>query len=300
MDIDILLILQRFRNGAGGVFASFFSKMTYLGETPAVILIMAVIYWSLDRRTGTYLMLGWSMNRLLNGLLKVTVCAYRPWIRDARIIPYGDSVTTATGYSFPSGHSANAASVYGGMLIRKDLSKALRYAMGALVLLVPFSRIYLGVHTPQDAAAGTAAGLMTMIFSLWVMKRTEADPAKERTAVITVLIMATAVSAYAALKSYPEDYVDGKLIVDGTKMARDTFKGAGGCCGFLAGWMLQRRFAGFSTDVPMGVRVSRSAAGIPFFYAVDLIIAPAVSGLIGGAAGAFIEAAGQETPASTQ
>ena len=57
MDIDILLILQRFRNGAGGVFASFFSKMTYLGETPVVVLIMAVIYWSLDRRTGTYLML---------------------------------------------------------------------------------------------------------------------------------------------------------------------------------------------------------------------------------------------------
>ncbi|MBO7699752.1 MAG: hypothetical protein J6S47_01575 [Eubacteriaceae bacterium] len=52
--------------------------------------------------------------------------------------------------------------------------------------------------------------------------------------------------------------------------------------------MLQRRFAGFSTDVPPGVRVSRSAVGIPFFYAVDLIIAPAVSGLIGGAAGAFM------------
>ncbi|MCR4893736.1 MAG: hypothetical protein K5911_03250 [Eubacteriales bacterium] len=91
---------------------------------------------------------------------------------------------------------------------------------------------------------------MTMILALWIMKRTEADPAKERTAVITVLIMAAAVSAYAALKSYPEDYVDGKLIVDGAKMARDTFKGAGGCCGFLAGWMLQRRFTGFSTDVP--------------------------------------------------
>ena len=46
--------------------------------------------------------MGWSGNRVVNGLLKVTVCAYRPWIRDARIIPYGDSKTTATGYSFPT------------------------------------------------------------------------------------------------------------------------------------------------------------------------------------------------------
>ncbi len=84
--------------------------------------------------------MGWSGNRVVNGLLKVTVCAYRPWIRDARIIPYGDSKTTATGYSFPSGHSMNGASLYGGGAIRKELPRVLRIVLGVILCLIAFSR----------------------------------------------------------------------------------------------------------------------------------------------------------------
>ena len=43
MDIDILLILQEFRNGIGAILADFFSKMTFMGELSTVIVIMAVL-----------------------------------------------------------------------------------------------------------------------------------------------------------------------------------------------------------------------------------------------------------------
>ena len=151
MDINILLGLQEFRNGAGAFLADFLLKMTYFGELNTVLVIMAVIYWCVSKDVGTYLLMGWSGNRILNGALKVTVCAYRPWIRDARILPYGDSINTATGYSFPSGHTMNAATVFGGGAVRKDLPGMLRAALGVMVVLVAFSRIYLGVHTPQDS-----------------------------------------------------------------------------------------------------------------------------------------------------
>ena len=94
---------------------------------------MAIIYWAVSKDFGAYLMMGWSGNRLVNGALKVTACAYRPWIRDARIVPYGNAITTATGYSFPSGHTMNAASIFGGGAVRKDLPKALRVAQGITV-----------------------------------------------------------------------------------------------------------------------------------------------------------------------
>ena len=119
MDIDILLALQDFRNGAGAFLAGFLSKMTWLGELNTALVLMALIYWCVRRDFGAYLLMGWSGNRLVNGLLKVTFCAYRPWIRDARIVPYGDSITTATGYSFPSGHTMNAETVYGGAAVRR-------------------------------------------------------------------------------------------------------------------------------------------------------------------------------------
>ena len=114
MDLNILLALQDFRNGAGSVLADFLLKMTFLGELNTVIIMMAIIYWSVSKELGTYLMMGWSGNRLVNGVLKVTFCAYRPWIRDARIIPYGNSISTATGYFFPSGHTMNGATIFGG------------------------------------------------------------------------------------------------------------------------------------------------------------------------------------------
>ena len=75
MDIDILLALQEFRNGSGAFLASFFSKMTWLGELNTAIVIMALIYWCISKDFGAYFLMGWSGNRLVNGL-------YRSWARN--------------------------------------------------------------------------------------------------------------------------------------------------------------------------------------------------------------------------
>ena len=131
MDINILLGLQEFRNGVGAFLTDFMFKMTFLGEVNTVLVIMAAIYWCFSKDFGTYLLMGWSGNRILNGALKVSVCAYRPWIRDARIVPYGDSMTTATGYSFPSGHTMNASTLYGGGAVRKELPGIMRIVLAA-------------------------------------------------------------------------------------------------------------------------------------------------------------------------
>ena len=86
--------------------------MTFLGEMNTVLVIMAVVYWCIDKDMGAYLMMGWSGNRLVNGMLKVTACVYRPWIQRCP----GRSECCHDGHGdrllFPSGHSMNAASVY--------------------------------------------------------------------------------------------------------------------------------------------------------------------------------------------
>ena len=289
MDIDILLALQSFRNGAGSILTDFLSKMTFLTELSSVLVIMALIYWSVSKELGTYLLMGWSGNRLVNGALKVTVCAYRPWIRDARIIPYGNAVTTATGYSFPSGHTMNGATVFGGGAMCKELPVILRVTLGIAVALVALSRTWLGVHTPQDVLVGAAAGLLVMGLTLRLMRWVEAHPEKDWIVVCAGLALGAAVALYAALKPYPEDYnAEGKLIVDGAKMANDTFKGVGYCTGFLIGWILERRFVGFSTEVPLAQRLTRAVVGLLSYYLVSLILAPLVKGWIPGSAGTLL------------
>ena len=289
MDIEILLGLQNFRNGTGGILSDFMSKMTFLGELNTVIVIMAIIYWCVSKEYGTYMLMGWSGNRLINGALKVTACAYRPWIRDARIIPHGNSITTATGYSFPSGHTMNAATVYGGAAFRRDLPKVLRVLLVIIAVLVGFSRNFLGVHTPQDVLTGIAAGLLMMWLTVLLMNWVEKHPDRDWIVVCAGIALAAAVAVYAGLKSYPEHLdAEGKLLVDGRKMANDTYKGAGWCAAFLTGWILERRFVRFSTDIPMARRFVRLAAGLLSYYAVSLIPVPLVKEWIGGPAGTIV------------
>ena len=289
MDINILLALQNFRNGTGAFLAGFFSKMTWLGELNTALIIMALLYWCVSKDFGAYLLMGWSGNRLVNGMLKVTVCAYRPWIRDARVVPYGDSITTATGYSFPSGHTMNAATVYGGGAVRKDLPRVLRIVLGLLVLLVAFSRNYLGVHTPQDVLVGAAAGILVMWLTVKLMEWVKIHPEKDLLVVCIGVGLAIAVAIYAAVKPYPVDKdAAGKVLVEGAKMANDTFKGVGWCAAFLTGWILERRFVQFSTDISMVKRFTRLAVGLLSYYAVSLIFVPAVKNWISGAPGTFV------------
>ena len=286
MDIDILLSLQQFRNEAGGILADFLSKMTFLAETTTVIVIMSVVYWCLSKEFGAYLLMGWSGNRIVNGFLKVTACAYRPWIRDPRVVPYGDTIKTATGYSFPSGHTMNAASVYGGGAIRKDLPRIVRIVLTCILVYVAFSRMFLGVHTPQDVLVGGGCGVLVMWLVNKLMTWIERNPEKDWIVVCAGIVIAVAVALYAGLKSYPADYdAAGNLIVDGAKMANDTFKGVGWCMGFLVGWILERRFVRFSTDVPNSVKLTRLVSGVLGYYAVFLILIPSIKKWIPGAAG---------------
>lgn len=289
MDIGILLVLQEFRNGPGGILAEFLAKMTYLGELSTVLPLMAIVYWCVSKDFGAYLLMGWSGNRLVNGFLKVTACVYRPWIRDARIIPHGNAITTATGYSFPSGHSMNAATLFGGVAVRKDMPGVLRAVTFLVVLLVAFSRIYLGVHSPQDIIIGAAAGLLVMWLTYKLIQWLEAHPDKDILVACIGIGLAVIVAVYAGVKPYPEDFdANGQLLVDGAKMANDTFKGVGWCAAFLIGWILERRFVRFSTEVPMLTRVTRLATGLLTYYIISLIFVPVIKTWIPGPTGTII------------
>ena len=240
MDIEILLVLQGLREGVGGCLTEFFSKMTWFGEMEVVLIITGLVYWCVSKRIGTYLLMGWSVNRIVNGVLKVTACAYRPWIRDARIVPEAKALETATGYSFPSGHSMNAASLYGGLAVRRDIRRGLRVLLWTILCLVAISRNFLGVHTPQDILVGVIVGVLVMFLTERLLAWLESNPDKDVLVAVIGVAIAIVAAIYAAVKPYPMDYdANGKLLVDGLKMANDTFK--------AVGWMARSWWAGSSS-----------------------------------------------------
>ena len=112
MDIEYLLMLQNLRNALGGNLDEFFNAVSKV-SVGVMMLLPCVVFWSVDKKWGwRFLAVRW-LGEVVNGLVKLTACVYRPWIRSDLIEPAGDSKVAATGYSFPSGHTMCAVATYG-------------------------------------------------------------------------------------------------------------------------------------------------------------------------------------------
>ncbi len=290
MDIKYLLLLQNLRESMNGALDGFFGFITKLGESSIVLFMLALVYWCVEKREGILLMLGFFGNRLVNGFVKITACVYRPWIRDARIKPVPSAQADATGYSFPSGHSANATSVWGGLATEKRLPKVIRALFVVLVLLIGFSRNYLGVHTPQDVVVSIVLGVLTLFVAYKIMAMLDKHPGWDVWVLLGGVALSLLLVLYAALKSYPMDYDEaGKLIVDPAKMAADSYKNAGMALGFFLGWFLERRVIKMPDCAGATTRVVRMILGAVVYGLVEDYAAPWLGSVVDGNMGKFVQ-----------
>lgn len=283
MDISYLLFLQNMRDMTNGVLNPFMAYITTYGEELLTMMIVAGIYWCVDKNQGIYTMMTWGTGRLVNGFLKVTACVYRPWIRDARVIPVDGAKTTATGYSFPSGHTTNATAVFGSIAFNKKITKALRALMILMILLVAFSRNYLGVHTPQDVIVGCGSTVILLLFIRWLLAKVDVNKNLDIVVLVIGIVLNICVMIYAGIKGYPLDYdADGKLIVDPLKMAIDTYKGCGFSMAVLISWFVDRRWLKYQPKGTAIERVTCYVAGILGYFVVVYIVVPVLPANIVG------------------
>ena len=114
---------------------------------------------------------------------------------------------------------------------------------------------------------------LTILLLRWV----EAHPEKDWIVAVTGLVIALLLGLYAGFKPYPIDYeTEGNILVEGAKMANDTFKAIGWASAFLIGWFLERRYVKFSTDISLPKRFARCFTGMIGFYIVSLVNVPLV------------------------
>ena len=250
MDIEYLLFLQNLRNSLGGSLDEFFNAISKV-SVGIMMLLPCVVFWGVDKKWGyRFLVTRWA-GEVVNGLLKLTVCAYCPWIRSPLIEPAGDSKVAATGYSFPSGHTMCAVATYGTTAVwQYKKKKWISVICAVLILLTMFSRNYLGVHTPQDVIVGFFETALLLLIVLFSAKHVEGYTRRADVISIMGVGLIIASLAYILLKPYPMDYVDGKLLVDPEKMMKDTFNGCGGILGFIIGGTIERHYIRY--EIPAG------------------------------------------------
>lgn len=289
MDIQYLLWLQDLRNATGGVFDEFFNALSKFA-VEIMPFLPFVIFWSVDKKWGYRFISAWSIGEVINGLIKLTVCAYRPWIRSDLIEPTGDSKTAATGYSFPSGHTMAATSVYGTTIVwQKDKRRWLAILCSVLIVLTGFSRNFLGVHTPQDVAVAFMEAVA--IIGIINVVQVKLDGNEKLADILTFsgAIFVVIALAYIMLKPYPMDYVDGVLLVDPQKMMNDSFKACGAFTGLLIGSYIDRHYIGY--EIPKGTPELPvlTCVGIGIMFAWKTYFAPAtLVAALGGHWGHFV------------
>ncbi len=250
MDIEYLLWLQGLRESLPAFFEQFFAIVSAVAISKALIFGVCLIYWCLDKRAGQYVLLSFCFGALVNQFIKNMACAYRPWIRSTQIQPSQAALPDATGYSFPSGHTQTSANVFGaiGWYYRKRWP-VLNVLCWVFVILVAFSRNFLGVHTPQDVIVGLIEGFVVVLLVERLIAWIDGAPGRDARVLATTLVAIVAFIAIATLKPYPMDYdAAGKLLVDPADMVVDCFKVAGMAVGAILGWFLERRFVRFEVN----------------------------------------------------
>ena len=287
MDIDYLLFLQGIRDATGTALPEFLGIVSKIAVSELPVMMICFVYWALDRQAGKRIIGGFSLGLFMNGLLKLIFCVYRPWIRDARVVPYGDAKVAATGYSFPSGHSTWATGCFGGVgeWLRQQGRRVLCVLFWAFAVLVYFSRNFLGVHTPQDVLIGFGATALSM-FAIYKLEAwTDEDPKRDFIVMAAGLAVCVAAAVFYYVKPYPLDYTaDGSLLVDPMKMVNDSFQGIGLLGGYVVCRAIERRGFNFDRELTMRDRIACSVVGLVPFYFMLTSGMTAMNALVGTAA----------------
>ncbi len=128
------------------------------------IAIASFFLWCVDRKKGDWIMMNIVSGMFFGHLLKDIIQNPRPFVTDDRLIPEEKAMKGATGYSTPSGHTVDATTSFGSIavLVRR---RSVTLLMIAIIALVMFSRLYLGVHTEWDLLAGALTAITVMIIN---------------------------------------------------------------------------------------------------------------------------------------
>ena len=176
--------------------------VTRLGEETAFLVVALIVFWCVDKKKGYYVMAVGFLGTMFNQILKLSCRVPRPWVLDPDFTILEQAREAATGYSFPSGHTTSAVGTFGCLAVVAE-RKWWRNICIALPVLVGFSRMYVGVHTPADVLVGAATALV-LIFLL--RKPTLEGGIRQMKAVIAAMVAVSVLFLlYVSFWNFPAD-----------------------------------------------------------------------------------------------
>ncbi|MDO4483488.1 MAG: phosphatase PAP2 family protein [Clostridia bacterium] len=271
----LLKLLEGIRFPAGD---SVFFAITYLGEEITFMALAIVVLWCINKRAGFYLLTVGGVGTVLSQWMKIVCRVPRPWVLDPEFTIVERARAGAGGYSFPSGHSQMSVGLFGGIALWWKKTWV-RVTCIIICILVPFSRMYLGVHTPQDIAVGALCGLgaMLMLYSFFRDDRGHAV----RICFAAITAFAVAFAVYMSVTAFPAD-IDLENLHEAEGNA---FKLLGMAAGVWLSWEIDRKWLHFETKAVWWAQVLKTVLGLALVVGLkSLLKAPLLSVMAAGPA----------------
>ncbi len=224
------------------------------GETPFLVVAL-IVFWCVDKRRGYYVLSVGFLGTLTNQFMKLWFRIPRPWVLDPGFTILEQAREAAAGYSFPSGHTQNAVGTFGA-LAATTKTKWIRMIAAVLAVLVPFSRMYVGVHTPADVLVAAAMALVFLALMHPVVFAKNGKYIPVLLAVLTAL--AAAFLFFVEFWNFPAD-IDQHNLASGIKNA---YTLAGSLVGLIIVYVVDEKYLRFETKAVWWVQILKVALGL--------------------------------------
>lgn len=270
--MSVLYLLEKIRVP---VLNELMLLITQLGEETAFLVIALIVFWCADKRRGYYVMAVGFMGTILNQWLKLLCRVPRPWVLDENFSILEQAREAATGYSFPSGHTTSAVGTFCAVAATEK-RRWLSVLCVTLAVLVGFSRMYVGVHTPYDVLVGAILAILLV----WFLRPAVMGGNDKTMCIVLALMVAVGVAFLLYVEQYPfpADF-DPHNLESGHKNAYTLI---GSLAGVVVVYFGEKKWVNFSTKAVWWVQVLKVVFGLTLVLLVKSCLKDPLDALFGG------------------
>ena len=269
--MSFLYLLEEIRNP---VLDFLFSIVTLFGEETVFMAVGMIVFWCVNKQKGYYLLSVGFVGTVINQFLKITFRIPRPWVKDPNFTIVESAREAASGYSFPSGHTQTSVGLFGGLAL-KFRNRAIKIASIALCVLVPLSRMYLGVHTPADVGVSIIIALVLIFALAPLFEKAEKSPKVMYALLFSLTGIMLAYLLFISFWSFPEEVFHVDNVHNYTSAVKNAYTLTGCMIGFLVVYTVDLKWLKFDTKAVWWVQLIKIVGGLVLVLAVkELLRAP--------------------------
>jgi undecaprenyl-diphosphatase len=258
-------------------FDFIFSTITMLGEETVFMAVAIFVFWCVNKKDGYYILSVGFIGTIINQFLKLSFRIPRPWVKDPSFTIVESARAEATGYSFPSGHTQSSVGTFASLtwLSKKNRMKGIFIA---LCVLVPFSRLYLGVHTPLDVFTSVGIALLLVLILKPIFDMTEEKPRVMYVLLGVMLALALSFLLFVELFKFPDD-IDPHNYASGLKNSYTLF---GALIGMIISYPIEKKFINFDVSGKWYTQLIKVGVGLALALGVKAGLKPVLNLIFNG------------------